>query len=585
VSTELASASSGLLDSKGRPMARSDYAKNGKKIAPPITGEKFGNFAGRSLDLLSLPGGGIVQFDLGALTLTDYRAMRTHYQVNSSLSVLSFMQHQSNWTIEHSDSKVVDFMSENLGDIWTQLNRGMSQANWAGFSPNVLQYDNDANSNAVVLTKVKDLIPEECGVNWKLVDGYVPPGSNSVPPKIKIYDGIKQLGWPQPIPTDNTFWYPILMENGDYYGNKILKSAYTSYFFSMLLHLFSNRYYERFGEPTPIGRAPQDELISLPDGQGGYTQMPAHEYMMFQLQQLRSRSVVVLPSDRDMDTNGRGYFDYDLQYLESQMRGADFERYMQRLDEEISLAIFTPVLLMKTADVGSYNLGVGHMQMYLWMLNAINADRAQYINKYILAPLYYYNFGTKGKTPKIKFNKLDNTNAQMLQLILQALIGQGAIKFDMKQLGEMAGLTIEETQQTLKDPTGLKPDDNIDPNTAGGDPKGSTTKTPEPGILNLSSNVRDEIIKRVQAQVAKAYNDGEFNKDFELNIGFRRKMERALSADGVSDAGSAAYGLYGRLDAYSRDLSALGRAHTSDSDAFMKEFTGLLDYELNRLVE
>jgi len=566
-----------LLDHRGRPIDMSVY----KKQSSPPTGERFGHWAGRNTDFISLPGGGIIQFDLNSLTLSDYRAMRTHYQVNSSLSVLSFMQHQSNWTIEHPDPKAVDFMTENLSAIWTQLNRGMSQANWAGFSPNVLQFENDSNSNAVVLTKIKDLIPEECGVNWKQVDGYAPPGE--VPPKLKVYDGIKQLGWPHPIPSDCTFWYPILMENGDYYGSKLLKSAYTSYFFSMLLHLFSNRYYERFGEPTPVGRAPQDEMVSLPDGQGGYTQMPAHEYMMYQLQQLRNRSTVVLPSDRDMDTNGRGYFDYDLQYLESQMRGADFERYMQRLDEEISLAIFTPVLLMKTADVGSYNLGVGHMQMYLWMLNAINADRAQYINKYILAPLYRLNFNPKGKMPKIRFNKLDNTNAQMLQIILQALIGQGAIKFDLVQLGEMAGLTIEQAQQTLALPTGLKPGDDIDPDALGGDEPGTTTETDEPGILNLSSSVRRDILNRVKGQVDRAFSDGAFNADLQVNIGYRRKMERALQADGVTDAGSAAYSMYARLDAWCRDITSLGKSHTPDSAKFMKEFTGLLDYELDRL--
>jgi hypothetical protein len=52
------------------------------------------------------------------------------------------------------------------------------------------------------------------------------------------------------------------------------------------------------------------------------------------------------------------------------MRGADFERYMTRLDEEMSIGLFTPILLLRTADVGSYNLGQGHMQIYLWMLNA-----------------------------------------------------------------------------------------------------------------------------------------------------------------------------------------------------------------------
>jgi hypothetical protein len=51
------------------------------------------------------------------------------------------------------------------------------------------------------------------------------------------------------------------MQNGDYYGKKLLRPAFTSWFFSMLVHLFANRYYERFGEPTPVGRAPFDDEI------------------------------------------------------------------------------------------------------------------------------------------------------------------------------------------------------------------------------------------------------------------------------------------------------------------------------------
>lgn len=556
----------GLLDHRGNPIQN-------KKTSPPIVGEKFGQWSGRGLYQFTLPGGGIVQFDLDKLTLADYRAMTSHYQVNSSLSVLSFMLHQSNWTIECDNKKIRDLCTEQLTNIWTQLNRSLSQAHWAGYSPNVLQWENDVADKSVVLTKIKDLIPETCAVNWKEVDGYAPPGT--VPPKIPVYNGIIQFGWPRPIPVDNTFWFPMLMENGNYYGKKLLKSAYTSYFFSMLLHLYANRYYERFGEPTPVGRAPFGERVDLPDG----TSMNSSEFMLMQLMQLRNRSVVVLPGDRGEDAAGRGFFEYDLEYLEAQMRGADFERYMQRLDEEISLAIFTPVLLMKTADVGSYNLGVGHMQMYLWMLNALNADRAQYIDKYILAPMAKWNYpGMNPPKVKIKFNKLDNTNAQLLEMILQALIGKDKIKFDVEQLGEMAGMTISEIQQTTAPQT-------QDPVPASDPKSGKPVVNPAPPSNDILSarDIQAAITTRTIGQVENAFREDRFGPDLRLNFGFKRRMEEAFTSQGIMNSVQTTNRLYAKMDNWARDITGLGTDYIKNSEEFKVRFTQMLDSEISRV--
>ena len=218
----------------------------------------------------------------------------------------------------------------------------MSTANWAGYSPNALQWENDANKREIVINKVKDLIPEECEVKWDHVPGYAPPGH--VKPKMKVYGGIRQIGQPYPIPVENSYWYPLLMESGDYYGRKLLRPSFTSWFFSILIHLFANRYYKRFGEPTPIGRAPFDEDITI-----NGTTKSGQSYMLDLLQNLRNRSVVVLPNDSFQDTHGRLNYDYQIDYLESQMRGADFQSYMTRLDEEISIGLFTPILLLRTS--------------------------------------------------------------------------------------------------------------------------------------------------------------------------------------------------------------------------------------------
>lgn len=558
---------SGLLGPDGKPISSAQM----KKEPPPKLGEAFAPWAGRDLDFMQLPGGGLVQFDLSKLRLEDYRQMRDHYQVNASLAVLSFMQHQSDWHIECEDKKIAASNEAHLREIWTPLNRSLGTANWAGFSPNALDWENNILDREVQVNKVKDLPPEECMVNWKLVEAWAPPGR--VKPKHKIYDGIKyaaQPGWP--IPVENSFWYPLLMEHGDYYGRKLLRPAFQSWFFSILIHLFANRYFERFGEPTPIGRAPFEEEIEVTTS-GGRKRVRGNEYLLNVLQQLRNRSVVVLPNDRTQTGPNTMDFDYEIEYLESQMRGADFERYLTRLDEEISLGLFTPILLLRTADVGSYNLGVGHMQVYLWMLNAMNDDRAQYINKYILRKYTNYNFSPKAPSPKIVFRKMGNTDNALIKELLVALVRAGKTGVDLDELGKLAGLSLKEIRETVEPPAEPGREDAEEDN---GDE--------DEANLAAARATAKEIVARVQPQVERAFREHRFGSDFRVNMGFKNRMQKAFESEGVTNAANLTDHLYGRMDNWLDDIVSLGQDEFSGPESFMALFQKVLDVELHSLV-
>lgn len=554
-----------LVDHRGNPLKVSSF----KKAAPPVIGEKFGNWAGREdLHRFQLPGGAFIQFDLNRLTLADYRQMRDHYQVKASLMVLTFLLHQLDYQIVCDNKKIADFCQAGMDGIWTRLVRGLSQSFWAGFSPMVLQWENNLSDRSVDLTKVKDLPPEECRVNWKEVDGYVPPGRESaVPPKIKVYDGIKQWGAPYPIPVQNTLWYPVLSENGDYYGQKLLRSAFQPYFFSMLMHLFANRYYERFGEPVPVGRAPYDSEVDV-NGQS----VKGNEAMKTILSGIRNRSVVVLPDDRDANGN----YDYTVEYLESQMRGADFERYMTRLDEEISLSLFTPLLVLRTADVGSYNLGTGQTQVYLWMLNAISGDWAEYINKYVLKPMKNFNFGERAPLPTIKFRKLGTQQQETLRAILTELVRQGKTKVDLEDLGQAMGMRLTE----IKEVSQPSPDPSADPNQptdpAQTDPS-ADTKTPkrdtrvardrpkkQAGIK--ASSVLGLMRERSARQIKNAARADRL-AGFKLDLGYRASLIESIEDYGVPEAADRVDGLIGALQVGFEDFHP-GRVEEEFGDWF-----------------
>jgi len=562
---------SGLLDSRGNPVSSQAFTKS----KPTAVGE-VGTWSGNQNRYGTLPGGGMVQFDLDALTIPDYRAMRNHYQVNASLAVLSFMQHQSDFHViaeGEGGQKVADECERQLRAIWTPLNRGMSAANWAGYGPNALQWENNPRTNKTELTKIKDLYPEDTAVNWKRVDAWKPPGYQGTI-KVDIYDGIKQVGTPYPLPVDNSFWYPLLMENGNYLGRNLLKAAFQPWYFSTLIHLFANRYYERFGEPIVVGRAPFTNDVQIPGPDGTVKTLNGLEYMLTVMQQLRNRSVVALPDDKTIGSAGRFEFDYDIKYLESTMRGADWESYLTRLDEEISIGLFTPILLLRTADVGSYNLGVGHMQMYLWMINAMNDDRKQYIDKYILARMADFNFGPNSPRPKIVFRKLGNQNAEVVNTMIGALVGAGKIKPDIKELGEIAGMNLTEIK-------GVDLDQSQEPaagdEEAGDGPKG----------VDEPRATEEKITARVSQQVQNAFAKGTFGNGFRVDMGFKRTLYRALEDAGLAYTSQQISDkideLYSTVQEWSDEVCAMDAGHFEGPSHFMTMFSKILHHEVTRV--
>lgn len=553
-----------LFDRHNRPMSGDAF----KKAKPPGTGEKYGNWSGDQNLITNMPGGGALVFNLDRLTLQDFRSMRDHYQINASLSVLTFMLHQLSWHIECDEKKIADHCQDDLSNVWTRLVRAKSHAFWAGRSPNVLQWENDNIKGIVSLTKVKDLFPEDCTVNWKKVEGAKTNGGART--WLKIYDGIRQVGWTDPIPTKATYWYPLLMEHGNYYGKKLMRSAFVPWFFSNLMHLYSNRYYERFGEPLPIGRAPFDEEVDI-EGK----KVRGNQLMGAIMQQIRNRSVAVLPNTRTAAsmTETNPQFDYQIEYLESQMRGVDFDRYITRLDEEITLGLFTPLLITRTADVGSYNLGVGHMQTYQWMLNAIAMDWTEYINKYILGPMVDFNFSEKAPRAKIVFRKLGAESADTIRAIVTALIGAGSIKPDITELGEMAGLKLTEIEQVLPDPNAPAADTADDPaNRRRSAPRG----TDEPRAT------AKEVSARVRKQAEKAFKSGDWDTAFAPKLGYERRFAESLGSAGLDNPDGLQQHLYQQLGEWTAEV-VLAKVYDS-ADDFADAFEKVIDYKVDELV-
>lgn len=526
-----------LLNSRGEPMT---FAKVASPKVDRQVGQQLGPYSNMSW---RLPGGGIVQFDLEQLTLADFREMRNHYQLGASLNVLSFVMHQIDWQIESDVQEHRDFIEEEIREHWTKLIFAIAQSFWAGYSPSAVNYEN--RDGYVRIRKIKDLVPEECEVKWDEVQGWAPYGKPK--PKIWRYDGFYQNGYE--IPVANSFWYPLLSENGDLYGRKLLKPAFPAYFFSNLIHLYANRYFERFGEPLPIGRAPFDDEVQTSDGE----YINGKKAMELVVSQIRNRSVTVLPSDRDPDS---GQFEYSIEYLESQMRGADFERYMSRLDEEMSLSLFTPVLLFRTADVGSYNLGEAHMRIFQQMINAISGDIQYYIQKYLIDRLMVANFGENAPRVRWTYRRLGTVDMAVYKEILVEMIRQGAAKIDTEEMGELIGVTVEE-QEVLTAP-----------------PATPAAATDDNFTLAAARTTLQEAVGRAAREVAKGNEI--------VTFGFRNRFMEALAADGCPDkqATDLADRLYGRVNSW---LDGVQGAFEGNPSRVQELLTSVVDDQLKGL--
>lgn len=522
-----------ILDQFGRPIGPDSTFRVRKAEQPvksPIIGDGFGIWAGRDSPYVRLPGGAVLQFDLNRLTMADYRQMRDHYQISASLNVLSFGLFQMDWRLEGGLEESRKLIEEELQTHWARLVRSFSTAHWAGYSPNAINYHNAVDGKTRIKS-IKDLVPEEAVVNWREEEGWAPPGK--VKPKIRHYDGLIHCGhW---IPPENTLWYPLLMENGDFYGRKLLKAAFMPWYFSMLIHLYTNRYFERFGEPTPIGRADFHTEIDM----GGGQTVNGRKAMEAVVSGFRNGATVVLPSDRDPITKE---YDFDLDYVESQMRGADWERYLSRLDEEMSMAVFTPILLFRTADVGSYDLGKQHMLVFQQMLTALAADWKYYIDTFIIKRLHALNYPGNYEYPTWVARKQGGSDVERYKEVFVEMIRKDRAVPDLRELSDISGITWEEAEIITGGGTEMGADPATDAN----------EDDPERGTFNLGTvrGVLDEAARRTANTLVKGGL---------VTLSHRNRVIEALTSSGMAqdDAVSFQENLYGKVNAFLTDLSTV----------------------------
>lgn len=262
------------------------------------------------------------------------------------------------------------------------------------------------------------------------------------------------------------------------------------------------------------------------------------------------------------------------------MRGADFERYLARLDEEISLSIFTPMLLMRTGSVGSLNLGVQHTQTWLWSLNALVNDLKEYLDRYIIQRIKAFNFTEKAPRCQIVFRDMGKDNPDTVRAIITQLISGNTATVDLDEMGVALGMTVKEVKQVL-DPAAAPGQ----PGQAGTDvrPRNERDRgTTGPRKVGEPLRTGKQIAARVGEQVTKAWNEDRLDASFKASLGHRRRMIESFVSEGATDewARDAVDEIFQSVERFSTTLATLGKQEFSGPDDFMEMFGHRLNEEI-----
>lgn len=201
------------------------------------------------------------------------------------------------------------------------------------------------------------------------------------------------------------------------------------------------------------------------------------------------------------------------------------------------MALFTPLLLMRTGSNGSYGQSTTHMQIWQLMLNALAADLKEYIDRFLLARMAHENFGPNVEAPRISFRKMGKAQAETMRGIVIELLRGNLARVDIDELGDQIGLTLAEVEQLTGEGAGTDPGDPA------ADQADALNDTPRPDKrigrerrgkpLPRDGSEPSGVGKKVALRLVDQVGKGKAAPTF--SWGHQRQLEEAFESAGVDD--------------------------------------------------
>jgi hypothetical protein len=407
-----------------------------KKIVARQPKADWGKTPSQIVEDWSLPDGSVMFKDLNKIPLYYYEQMADDYQIKANLQIIILTLQQIDWWIDCDNKKIAQVLQDALNRVWNHTLRTFSKSYTYGYSPAEKVYM-EHSKLGLIYKEIRDLKPSSCTIDTS------PDGS---------FNGFTQKSSSGPdikIEPDYALWYPFMMENGDWYGQKLLKSCYKPWFYSEVLHIFMNYYYERHGKPPVIGYCPEGNT----EDENGIAHTN-QDYMIEILRDLRYNSQVAMPSTVDE----KGNRDWDIKLLEAQSKAIDFDLALKRYDMEKTRAMFSGDLVFSGGKGGSYALGQVQDNNLKIMMNSFVEDMKTYIDKFMIDKLRILNFGENSPEATFGYRKLEKMDLEAMSGILRTMVSQGTATPDLSELSTILGITIKDAVEV----TGVSPKEQID---------------------------------------------------------------------------------------------------------------------------
>ncbi len=174
--------------------------------------------------------------------------------------------------------------------------------------------------------------------------------------------------------------------NGKLTGWSLLDQVYEPWWFGVAHELHTNRYFERKGDPSIIGRHP--EGVFGPDGKP----VDGGGWILAQALTLRGGGAVALSSKRDEKS---GEYLMDLQYLQDDKRGDMFDARMEKLEirKLRGLLITDRVMASKAGGLGTADSDLQADVLAGFLQGNVKNWLGTVVNPQVVDPAVLYNFG------------------------------------------------------------------------------------------------------------------------------------------------------------------------------------------------
>lgn len=227
--------------------------------------------------------------------------------------------------------------------------------------------------------------------------------------------------------------------NGKLTGWSILDPVYEPWWFGVAHELHTNRYFERKGDPSVVGRHP--EGVFGPDGQP----IDGGAWILEQATTLRNGGAVALSSKRDEKS---GEYLADLSYLQDDKRGDMFDKRMEKLEVRKLRALLVTDRVMAA---GAGGLGTADADLQADVLAGFLQGNVRnwlgtVINPQIVDPTVLYNFGEerlRQSRTKVVAGETSTAMKDLLKEVIKIVLQADAMIADGRPTQLLERLDIE----------------------------------------------------------------------------------------------------------------------------------------------